>query len=493
MIDRLLLGRDRLIREVAKSRLEAPGTVVVGTDDSHFAMSLRDAGVPVSTTEITSADALSGFETPDIVMVVEQSQKRIETITEAVDAAFPTAHVIIYDDSPTPPGELDDETAMSAQKMVTDYIMTRLGESGRRLQQLSRILRGIDRLAVVMHDNPDPDAIASGVGLASLATAFGCESTVYYYGEINHQENRAFVNVLNLDLVQLTPDEELPESDGIALVDHSQPGINDQLPEDTPVDIVVDHHPPRTPVDARFVDLRSDVGATSTLITEYLDQHGLTIDETVATALLFGIHIDTDGFTREVSTADFEAAATLVKTADMDALKRIESPNISGRTLDTVARAYRNREVIGTHLLASVGIFSDRDALSQAADHLLTLDGIDTTLVYGIMDDVIYLSARAQSDKVDIGETLRQAFEQVGSAGGHADMAGGQIPTGIIVDVDEEDDLAVEQSVKAVITDRYLDVIEGGPRPPKPSSFEGESSYLISIPEEGTEGSQQND
>jgi len=117
----------------------------------------------------------------------------------------------------------------------------------------------------------------------------------------------------------------------------------------------------------------------------------------------------------------------------------------------------------------------------------LTLDGIETTLVYGIMDDVIYLSARAQSEKVDIGETLRQAFEQVGSAGGHADMAGGQIPTGMIVDVDEEDNLAVEQSVEAVITDRYLDVIEGGPRPLKPSSFESESSYLISLSEEETD------
>ncbi len=486
MIDRLILGRDRLIRQVATSRLDEPGSVLVGTDDSHFANSLRDAGVPVSVTDITSTDELATFEPPDIVMVIEQSNERLETVTDAANLAFPDAYLLSYNDSPSPDSDIPvaADVSSSAHQQVTEHIMSRLGEQGRRLRQLSRILRQIDKLAVVPHDNPDPDAIASAVGLRALAERFGCECTVCYYGEINHQENRAFVNVLALDLTELAPGEQLPESDGIALVDHSRAGINDQLPEETPIDIVIDHHPPRTPVDARYVDLRSDVGATSTLITEYLEQQGLPLDETVASALLFGIHVDTDRFKREVSTADFEAAATLVKTADMDALSRIESPNISGRTLDTVTRAYRNRTVVGPHVLAPVGLFSDRDALSQAADHLLTLDGIETTLVYGIMDDVIYLSARAQSDEVDIGETLRQAFEQVGSAGGHADMAGGQIPIGIIGEVDDEDDLAVEQSVEAVITDRYLDVIEGGPRPLKPSSFDRDSSYLISLPDE---------
>ncbi len=488
MIDRLILGRDRLIRKVAESRLEAPGAVAVGTDDSHFASVLQDTGIPVTVTDITTAEGLSTFDTPDIVMIIEQSAERLTTVSSAVGAVFPDAHLITFDDSPVPTTARDGDTAVSAQASVRDHFMAKLGDYGQRLRQLSSVLRGIDNLAVVMHDNPDPDAIASGVGLASLADAFGCETTVCYYGEINHQENRAFVNVLDLDIVKFEAGEGLSGFDGIALVDHSRPGINDQLPEDTAVDIVIDHHPPRTPVDARFVDLRSDVGATSTLVTEYLDLHGLPIDETVATALLFGIQVDTDRFTREVSTADFEAAATLVETAALNAVSRIESPSISTRTLETVARAYRNREVVGPHLVASVGMFTDRDALSQAADHLLTLEGVDTTLVYGIMEDVIYLSARAQSGTVDIGETLRQAFDQVGSAGGHADMAGGQIPIGIIGEVDEGETIAVEQSVEAVISDRYLDVIETGPTPLQPSSFDlandSKRSYIISIPED---------
>lgn len=491
MIDRLILGRDRLIRQVAESRLEAPGSVFVGTDDDHFATVLQDAGIPVSVVDITTPGALNTFDEPDIVMVIEQSEERLTTVSSAVETAFPDAHLITFDDSPAPTTVKNGDTTVSAQRYIRDHVMAKLGDYGQRLRQLSNVLRGIDHLAVVAHDNPDPDAIASGIGLASLASAFGCESTVCYYGNITHQENRAFVNVLELDLLQLEPGEELSGFDGIALVDHSRPGINDQLPEDTDVDIVIDHHPPRTPVDARFVDLRSDVGATSTLVTEYLDLHGLSIGETVATALFFGIQVDTDRFTREVSTADFEAAATLIETADLNAISRIESPSISTRTLETVARAYQNREIVGPHLYASVGMFTDRDALSQAADHLLTLEGVETTLIFGIMDDTIYLSARAQSDTIDIGETLRQAFDQVGSAGGHADMAGGQIPIGIIGEVDEEETIAVEQSVEAVIGDRYLDVIKTGPSPLQPSSFDqsldGRSSYLISIPEDGTD------
>ena len=50
-------------------------------------------------------------------------------------------------------------------------------------------------LLVVAHDNPDPDAIASAIGLARVADVVGVPADPCYGGEIAHQENRAAVDV----------------------------------------------------------------------------------------------------------------------------------------------------------------------------------------------------------------------------------------------------------------------------------------------------------
>jgi nanoRNase/pAp phosphatase (c-di-AMP/oligoRNAs hydrolase) len=308
---------------------------------------------------------------------------------------------------------------------------------------------------VVAHDNPDPDAIASAVALQHVAERAGTPAEACYFGDISHQENRALVNLLEFELTDLDADADLSRFGAVALVDHSRPGVNDQLPEDTEIDIVIDHHPPRAPVEARFVDLRSDVGSTSTLLTDYLRRLGIEPSPALATALLFGIHVDTREFSREVALEDFEAAAYLVGYADTALLERIESPSASVETFEIIGRAIVEREVRGDVLTTYVGEVTDRDALAQAADRLLGLEGIATTLVFGCLDDTIYVSARARGTGVDLGEALRDAFGQIGSAGGHADMAGAQIPVGGLVG--EEDDR--DEVIRGVLTDRFFETL----------------------------------
>ncbi|MFC6991911.1 bifunctional oligoribonuclease/PAP phosphatase NrnA [Haladaptatus sp. GCM10025707] len=337
------------------------------------------------------------------------------------------------------------------------------------------MLRALDgKLAVVTHDNPDPDALASAVALQKIAHSVGCEADVVYFGDITHQENRAFVNLLDLQLRNPKTWADLSEYAGFALVDHSRPGVNDQLPADTDVDVVIDHHPPRAPIDARFVDVRSDVGATSTLLTDYLMQLGYKVDTAVATGLLYGIRVDTKDFSRDISTADFEAAEFLTPRADSALLAQFESPSMSAETLSIIGRAIRERQVRGEVLTSCVGPISDRDALAQAADRLLDMKGITTTLVYGFKDGTVFVSGRARGADLDLGETLRDAFGQIGSAGGHADMAGAQISLGLLGDVEEGQEESLRQILTDVVTDRFFDTLTS--RPGRPAS-------VYSIPE----------
>jgi nanoRNase/pAp phosphatase (c-di-AMP/oligoRNAs hydrolase) len=341
-------------------------------------------------------------------------------------------------------------------------LQTLEGPVGERLGGLIGALRSIDgHLGVFTHDNPDPDAIGSAIALRDLARARGIDADAYYFGQITHQENRAMVNLLDIQIENLDADEYDPENfDAIALVDHSRPGVNDQLPLDTQVDIVIDHHPPRAAVDAGFIDLRSDVGATSTLMADYFRQLDIPVTPQVATALLFGIRVDTKDFGREITEADFQAAAFLLPFADDVVLERIESPSISGATLDTIAEAIRNRIQHDSVVLSGVGSVTQRDSLAQAADHLLGMEGITTTVVYGIKDGTVYASARTRGTVLDIGETMREAFDRIGSAGGHTDMAGAQIPLGILGEIHDDDiDGQLESVVEDVITNRFFEVV----------------------------------
>jgi len=351
------------------------------------------------------------------------------------------------------------DEVFSPGRAVVDHVFDVVSDGqARRLRDLHATLDGIDgTLGVFMHDNPDPDAIAAAVALAEIAAWHGVEARPVYFGRISHQENRAFVNLLELRLENLDPADPIA-FDGIALVDHSTPGVNDQLPRDTDVDIVIDHHPSKRHIEADFVDVREDVGATSTLLVDYLKGYHIDLDVAVATALLYGIRIDTNDFSRGITRADFEAAALLVSQADVDVLERIENPSISTDTFEIIGRAIRNRRRHGPVLTTCVGALSDRDALAQAADRLLNIEGVTVTLVYGYTDGTVYASARSRGVDIDLGEALREAYDDMGSAGGHADMAGAQISLGIFEDVDAEDELTA--MVEDVVTSRFFEVVD---------------------------------
>jgi nanoRNase/pAp phosphatase (c-di-AMP/oligoRNAs hydrolase) len=434
MQSRLVVGCGQVGHALVESLAERPGELLVLEIDERRVERLRETGVAATEIETVDAATIRGnAEGVDSVIVADDGAAANLEAARAAREAFPDAMLLVYAGHGGSADVREDLSAL-ADKVVdpgvatTEFLQSRVGDEGHQLRQLRSALWDVaEPLAIVTHDNPDPDAIASGVALQRIAASVGIEAQVCYYGQITHQENRAFINLLEFELRQLDDDEDLSAFGGVALVDHSRPGVNDQLPTDTPVDIVIDHHPPKAPIEAEFVDVRSSVGATSTLLAEYLQAFGITLDEAVATGLLFGIRIDTKDFTREVSIADFEAAAILLPAANIGTLERIESPSISGETLETIARAIQNRDQRGSVLTSCVGELTDRDSLAQAADRLLTLEGVQATVVYGVKAGLIYISGRARGIDLDLGETLREAFDQIGSAGGHADMAGAQI------------------------------------------------------------------
>lgn len=324
-------------------------------------------------------------------------------------------------------------------------------------QTLHDLLAEGDELNLVCHNNPDPDCLASAFALGRIAVAAGIdEHHILYSGDISHQQNRAFVNLLDIDLEAFDPAAVVDREVGslLAFVDHAAPGQNNHVPEGTPVDIVIDHHPFET-IDARFVDHRENVGATATILTEYVRELGIEHGSSLATALLFAIRRETLGYLRGTTRQEYDASGYLHDHADRDMLRQLSSPSVSGATVDAIATAIENRTVRGSVLISHVGRTTERDALPQAADYLATLEGVETAVVFGIVENAIQFSGRSTDSRVHIGDVLQEAFADVGNAGGHREMAGGEVPLGIFGDY-TSDDAQLLAIVEQVITARLV-------------------------------------
>jgi nanoRNase/pAp phosphatase (c-di-AMP/oligoRNAs hydrolase) len=471
MMRRLVLGDRAVGNAVATSVADKPGTLYVVTDDHGWSTTLREAGIEA--TEGDPTDPAQYPDNADVVVVAASDDARGCAIAERARMSFPDATLIavctktVDDAHRTTFRRVADDLVDPTDAVAAELQSIAGDDRGDRMARLLAAIRPLSEpLAVVAHDNPDPDAIASAIALTEIADHLGVDSEAYYFGEITHQENRALVNLLSLSLTATTPESFAVDDVGaIALVDHARPGVNDGLPPETIVRLVVDHHPQREPIDERggYLDIRPALGSTSTIMVEYFQQLGLTPDESLATALLYGIQTDTDGFTRGVAPADFEAAAFLSAHADERALTKIESPTMSHSVADTLAAAIDGREVRGSALASCVGRLAERDALPQAADKLLDMDGVETIIVFGYDAETIYVSGRTRGSAVDLGETLREAFDQVGSAGGHATMAGAQVPMGVLDAVEDWETLSVV--VHDTIAGRFFEALDTAPEP----------------------------
>lgn len=332
------------------------------------------------------------------------------------------------------------------------------GESATLASALVDVLGRGDSLAIVSHDNPDPDCIASALALKAVAEDNGVEEVqVMYSGEVSHQQNRAFVNLLDVELVEFS-EERLHDYDLIAFVDHSVKGANNNVPDDVHVDVVIDHHPPEEEVEAEFVDVREGFGATTTIMSNYLRELQIEPDEGLATAMLFAIRTETLDFLRGTTPEEYSAAQYLHQLADISLLKEMIRPAFTPQTLDTIGEAIRNREIRASSLVSGVGRTSERDAIPQAADYLMNLEGVATVLVFGIVGEEIQISARSNDTRINLDSVVRDAFGDVGSAGGHREMAGAQIPLGIFSEMAGGDEKLVDLTSE-IVKKRFFDVM----------------------------------
>lgn len=343
-------------------------------------------------------------------------------------------------------------------------------------QRFERLLGSLDSAAVLMHPNPDPDAMASAMAVEQLAETVDTDTRLCYSGQIRRPENRAFETVVGADFERIEKARSIA-GDSVILVDHNESRGFADADRIDPV-AVVDHHP-GDGTGSTFTDVRTDIGSCATILSEYLSDRGLTpvdpdaddvpengVPSTVATGLLYGIQSDTKYLTSGCSDADFRAASYLYQGVDEERLDRIANPEVDPEVLDVKARAISDREVRNAFVVSDVGTVSNGDAVPEAADELLRLEGVTAVVVIADKDDELRISGRSRDDRVHMGNSLDRAVDPIpeSSAGGHERMGGGQVPLEQFVETRSETGELLtdsERFTREEFQERLFDVMRG--------------------------------
>lgn len=323
-----------------------------------------------------------------------------------------------------------------------------------------------DRLLVIFQDFPDPDALSSAWAFRLIAQGYRIDCDLVYAGTLSHQENIALVKLTGLPAQRWSP-QSLKERDwsvydGCVLVDTQ--GDTSQLLDlvvaaNIPVVAIFDHHNGETDLAVEFLDLRPQVRATATMLTQYIQAGLLEMNADsdshvkCATALMHGLRSDTQNL-QQAREEDFLAAAYLSRFYDAQLLGAILRSSRSKRVMDVIEHALRNRQVQNNFCVAGVGYlrYEDRDAIPQAADFLVSEENVHTALVYGIVHDedeqleLVVGSLRTSKITLDPDEFLKEAFGRDSQGrffgGGRAQAGGFEIPVGFLSGNNDQADFA---------------------------------------------------
>src|SRR5215203_4128986 len=397
-----------------------------------LARRLHDAGIEAAAGDPRRLDTyLKADISPNTCFIVEDNGRRsVKKVLSAIRDAGGTLVYVLH----TTPGksvdaaraEFPDVTHLDLHELIRPTLVTELGRSmtRARVQQYQRYFADADRVLILLHNDPDPDALASGLALRNLLRRTKTTAIIGAMQGVTRPENLRMANMLAIHVEPITP-ASFQDYQRIATVDVQPHYFGGLLPR---VDLVVDHHPEQSTYSAVFKDIRADYGSTSTILTEHLRAVDVNISERTATAMLYAIKSDTLFFNRQTNRVDIEAFSYLYPLADAALIRKMEGAEITVERLEYVVRATQNSKLREQVFCAFLGESPREDFIPYVADFFLQLEDVKWTIIAGVVAGSLIISVRNLGYSRNAGEFVRKCFGEIGSAGGHRAMAKAVVP-----------------------------------------------------------------
>lgn len=313
-----------------------------------------------------------------------------------------------------------------------------------RIEQLANVLKGHE-VYIQTHNFPDPDAISSAFGLQELLEHFNIKSTIVYEGRVNKISINRMIELFN---IQVFCTDEIPlisEDAYIVLVDSQK--YNKNCTDLPGIEIAcVDHHPIFNECNEyKYQDIRT-VGACASIVADYFCQADIHPSEAVATALLYGIKVDTNDFGRGVEELDVEMYYRLFMYADQVLLGKMQLNSLEFSDLNAYGAAISSISIYKNIGFAHIPFDCPDGLIGVVSDFILAIDMVDFTVVYSERKEGYKFSVRSEEDELDAGKIVYKILSKHGgSGGGHSFMAGGFLPSDCLDSLGENKRQTVER------------------------------------------------
>jgi nanoRNase/pAp phosphatase (c-di-AMP/oligoRNAs hydrolase) len=297
-----------------------------------------------------------------------------------------------------------------------------------KLDTLVDILKDApDEVFIQPHNVPDPDAIASSLGMYYLLSQRGIQKLAIVYDlEIEKANSQRMLEMFKVPMIPAAEALTLGTEDWAVLVDAQKGNANiTDLPTDEVA--VIDHHEYKGNMGYRFEDVRPHVGSCSAIVAEYFFENNIEPPREIATALLYGIFMDTDNLTRGASGLDINMFYRLYSLSDIDLIVELKGNEISVQDLELYAEAFKTVEIYDE--LGFLRLKSVNDSLLGAAgDIVVSVAGVNIVIAYAEKENGVKLSVRSTCGNIKANDLVRYLAKGCGVGGGHDNMAGGFIP-----------------------------------------------------------------
>ena len=421
-------GLVRLLARTLKPRLDIEFVV----EDRLLGRRLDDAGIAVHVGNPRRVDTwLKADAGPATCVLVEDSPRRSpgRMIEKIQDAGATLVYLLDTEQPRSPKQEERHRQQLAAcgvaRLALADLLRGALGAAlersltRARVEQYQRYLADADRILILLHNDPDPDAMASGLALRTLLRRTRTTAIIGTFQPVTRPENVRMANLLDIK-IELLSRRSLTEFPRVATVDVQPHYFGGLLSR---VDLVIDHHPQRAGYSAAFKDIRPDYGSTCTILTEHLRAVDANISERTATAMLYAIKSDTLFLSRHTDESDLDAFRFLYPLANAALVRKMEGSETNLERLACLSTAMQRSRVSGSLYTSHLGEVAREDLIVFAADFLLQVDEVSWSVVSGIVQQNVVISARNLGVSGDAGKFVRRAFGDIGSAGGHRVMA----------------------------------------------------------------------
>ena len=368
---------------------------------------------------------------PDSCFIVSvKNQALLSTILKLTARYHPYQPTLVIEENDLALPEQLSAKIVRPSSIFTDLCLPRIEQAftKRHVQQIRELFTDKDKILLLIQSDPDPDAIASALAFRHLIGRNRSTAHIASFGEVTRPENLAMLRLLDIQVEKITP-EVIRKYDGLCMLDVQPPHLFTNLTQGiNMIDVVIDHHPEKPGYQAKIKDIKATYGATSTILTEYLRAVDFNISQRLATALLYGIKSDTLLLGRGVDPADIEAFSYLYPLANTNILRRIERPEVHPEDIDSFSNALKKRKIIKNILFSHLGRVRREDVIPHFADFSLQIEGVEWSVVSGIFRGNLIISVRNVGYVRSAGVIMKNAFGQLGSAGGHSHMAKAVIP-----------------------------------------------------------------